>query len=614
MRIRFKQLLSLALVCIMALSCAAMPAFARHQETTYEPVELNLTHQEMLEQSGKYYVHVYGDVYEPLTVTKSVRVDKSYLGEDGKTYDEKDISTRWTASNGKTFEAASPFVTASLKTYTRTSRRVLLTNYYRYVNDKNSSDKTKEGTTARKARENFKAAKEFHDDGATNKSPAADNPFYVAAVYTAVKLVETPVDVYTYSCMDYSESYDEDGLSHSMTLFEKVTRWVEDPEDPAEDGTFTVASMNVDGLPNKLVGITLNGDGPGAEGTKKISKAIAKRGWDFFAVSEDFNYNTELMSALNNNYNAGTHRGKISWLTNNTDGLNLIWKNSLQVTGEKWTKWNKNYSTGIFNTGNGADGMINKGFRYYAVTVAEGVTVDVYILHMDADSDQGDIDARESQLRQLVAAIKASNNHNPIIVMGDTNCRYTRERLQELFHDSLNADPRFEVSDPWVDLAWEGVFPTYGADSIMAQDKGGPYPYPQAEIVDKLFVINNTDSLVRLEARSYTVDESFVGADGTPLADHWPIVVKIAYTVEKPMEEVLPTLNAPVMEAMEEETEEVEVEEPAEETLPEEIAAAEETEEIAEAEEIAVIEEPTEETEEIEESPVEEVVEEQTEE
>ena len=74
--------------------------------------------------------------------------------------------------------------------------------------------------------------------------------------------------------------------------------------------------------------------------------------------------------------------------------MNLIWKNTLAVSGEKWTSWNTHYSTGFLGTGNGADGMIDKGYRYYAVTVAEGVTVDVYILHMDADSDEGDINAR----------------------------------------------------------------------------------------------------------------------------------------------------------------------------------------------------------------------------
>ena len=64
---------------------------------------------------------------------------------------------------------------------------------------------------------------------------------------------------------------------------------------------------------------------------------------------------------------------------------------------------------------------------------------------MDADSDQGDIDARHAQLTQLADAIKASDNENPIIVMGDTNCRYTREDIRAWFMDPINADERFEI-------------------------------------------------------------------------------------------------------------------------------------------------------------------------
>lgn len=292
-------------------------------------------------------------------------------------------------------------------------------------------------------------------------------------------------------------------------------------------GTFTAASMNVDGLPQKIMGITINGDGPGADGTRAISAKLSEMNWDIIGVSEDFNYNTELMTSLGSNYNSGTHRGGVSWLTNDTDGLNLIWKNTISVTGESWTAWNTHYG----NLTNGNDGMIDKGYRYYQAEIDEGVKVDVYILHMDADSDQGDIDARHSQLTQLANAIKASDNGNPIIVMGDTNCRYTRENLKTLFIDEINKDSRFTIQDPWIDLAWDGVYPEVGAESIMAVDKGGRYEYPQAEIVDKLFYINNTDSDVTLTANSYKVVTEFTDADGNALADHWPILVEFSYTV-----------------------------------------------------------------------------------
>ena len=295
-------------------------------------------------------------------------------------------------------------------------------------------------------------------------------------------------------------------------------------------GTFTAVSMNVDGLPQKILGVSLNADGPGSEGTKAISRKMATYGWDIIGVSEDFNYNTELMSALSSNYNSGTHRGGVSWFTNDTDGLNLIWKKSISVSGESWTVWNDEYSSGFAGTGNGADSMIEKGFRFYQATIADGVTVDVYILHMDAASDAQDIAAREKQLTQLREAIKASNNKNPIIVMGDTNCRYTRESLQSIFIDGINADSRFTIQDAWIEKVRNGSYPAKGADALVAVDKGGTYNYPEAEIVDKVFYINNTDSEVQLSAKSYTIATDFTNESGTALADHWPVVVEFEYT------------------------------------------------------------------------------------
>lgn len=301
-----------------------------------------------------------------------------------------------------------------------------------------------------------------------------------------------------------------------------------------QTGTFTAVSMNVDGLPTDLLGfININEGGPGKEGTRAIGQKMAEYNWDIIGVSEDFNYNDELMSSLSANYNAGTYRGGVAWLTNDTDGLNLLWKKSLSVTGEKCTAWNTHYSTGAFGTGNGADGMIDKGFRYYEAEVADGVYVDIYILHMDADSDAGDIEARHAQLTQLADTIKASNNGNPIIIMGDTNCRYTREDIRAWFLDPINADSRFDIQDAWIENIWNGKYPEVGEDALMAKDKGGTYDYPQAEIVDKIFYINNTDSDVELKLDSYSVETSFTGADETALADHWPIVGKFEYTVKQ---------------------------------------------------------------------------------
>lgn len=290
---------------------------------------------------------------------------------------------------------------------------------------------------------------------------------------------------------------------------------------------FSAVAMNVDGLPAKILFVTINGDGPGSAGTKLISQKIAERGWDFVGCSEDFENDTELRSALTGNYNFGTYRSPGSWtkaLTGklNTDGLQFMWRKNHTATNETFVEWKEKYG-GLTD---GANTCLKKGYRYYTLTLDGGIEVDMYILHMDAgtgDDSNGIKHGQyvQKQWAQLVAAIKASNNKRPIIVMGDTNCRYTRiESPKSNFIDVLNADPRFDVHDGWIDKCKGGVYPQQGTPALTVGDLG----YVQGEIVDKLFYINNTDAEVQLTLNQWFVDTQFIKADGTPLADHFPVV------------------------------------------------------------------------------------------
>ncbi len=290
---------------------------------------------------------------------------------------------------------------------------------------------------------------------------------------------------------------------------------------------FSAVAMNVDGLPAKILFVSINGDGPGSAGTKLISQKIAERGWDFVGCSEDFQNDTELRSALTANYNFGTYRAPGSWTKAlsgklDTDGLQFIWKKTHTATNETFVEWTNKYG-GLTD---GANTCLKKGYRYYTLTVAEGFEVDMYILHMDAgtgDDSNGIKHGQtvQKQWAQLVAAIKASNNKRPIIVMGDTNCRYTRiESPKSNFIDVLNADPRFDVHDGWIDKCKGGVYPEQGTPALTVGDLG----YVEGEIVDKVFYINNTDADVQLTLNQWYVDTQFVKADGTPLADHFPVV------------------------------------------------------------------------------------------
>ena len=303
-----------------------------------------------------------------------------------------------------------------------------------------------------------------------------------------------------------------------------------------EEGTFTAVALNVDGLPNKIATVDLNPDGPGADGTKKISQYLASKSYDFIGCSEDFNYHGSLMSALTDNYSSGTVRKTLSisdlpvWQTLqgnfqfDTDGLNLIWKNTLAASNESWTRWNDTEST---------DGnqYVKKGYRHYDMWLGGNATIDVYVLHMDA-GDTNATWARESQWRQLSDAINGSDHTRAKLIIGDTNSRYTREDVITNFINRLSTD--FTMSDVWVEFYRDGVYPTTAMDNLT--DQSTPTNYTNYEIVDKIIYINPTAAnTVRLSPQSFRIEQDYTygNVDGTddttPLGDHRPVVVTFKY-------------------------------------------------------------------------------------
>lgn len=312
---------------------------------------------------------------------------------------------------------------------------------------------------------------------------------------------------------------------------------------------FTVASLNVDGMPKSIsvygvYTVNLNPDATEGPGATAIGNRLRASGFDVVGVSEDFNFHSELWSAAWNNgsgihYNAMTHRNKIDGSRSgilsdylakkpvaDTDGLCLFYRINGGTTiatpsQETYVQWNDHYGY----TDNGADGLIKKGYRYYLITLADGTQFDLYTMHMDADSDPEDNAARASQLTQLVAAIKATHNGRPIVIIGDSNCRYTRDKVKECLIDPLNADSRFTCRDPWIQYGRNNTYPAYGTNSIMASENG----YLRGEVVDKIWYVNNTESAIRVVAESYCQDLSFVDESGSPLCDHKPCVVTFSY-------------------------------------------------------------------------------------
>lgn len=299
-------------------------------------------------------------------------------------------------------------------------------------------------------------------------------------------------------------------------------------------GNFTAATYNVDGLPKKISLVTINGDGPGADGTKNISAKIAQQDWDFIGFSEDFEYHSNLTSSLGS-YTFGTHRGSVDasalYKTLDTDGLEFATRNSTcRFISESWTKFN-DANGGLTS---GANTCIKKGFRHYVVEMNNGVQFDVLITHMNtySSSGSGHINAQHSQLTQIAQYINSIlGNGRPIILMGDTNCRYTRNDFQTYFWGKLNSN--LQAIDPWIVFQWAGVPPTYPSKSLMVSDATGTDSSTdiicentqKGEVVDKIIYVNNPNSNTTITATSYLRDyDRFNG-----LADHMPIVAEFSY-------------------------------------------------------------------------------------
>lgn len=307
-------------------------------------------------------------------------------------------------------------------------------------------------------------------------------------------------------------------LKHLLTLL--LSAFIASAQ--AETHEFTVATYNVDGLPRSMYGIKLNDDGPESEGTTKLSKKLLEADWDIVGLNEDFNFHKEIVSVLGDTYSFGTWKGELSlaaFLANGmrvpSDGLGLAYKKNIQADGETLVEWCE-YS-GYMDKDN--DGLAEKGFRYYLMTMPWGLKMDLYVLHADAGVDQEDADVRVKQFDQLASYILKANTGRPKIIMGDYNCLYDRDELKSYFIDVLNDDDHLTAKDACIEVCNDDTYPvcTHTLDEDVAKRAEG-------EVLDHILYVNDDRSEWRLQALDYQHVMSFVDSDGeTQLSDHEPI-------------------------------------------------------------------------------------------
>ena len=281
--------------------------------------------------------------------------------------------------------------------------------------------------------------------------------------------------------------------------------------------TFTVATLNVDGLPEKLVFLQINPDGPGSAGTLEASRYLLDKGYDIVAVQENFNYHNELYSALANDYDYDEWMGPINVgsigmmnllnLKLETDGLTLFWKKQLRAGEHYREAWTMNY--GKLDHDN--DDLITKGFRRQVLTLADGTEIVVYNLHMDSTNNEDfargedgpDRQARTSQWTQLRNHLLTVLDHRPVIILGDTNSKYDIDDIDGLFFTPINATGTHTAVDVWRELG-----------------KG-----KQREEIDKIIYINPLVEGKCITPVCYRMETDYVDANGKQIGDHRPVTV-----------------------------------------------------------------------------------------
>lgn len=150
-----------------------------------------------------------------------------------------------------------------------------------------------------------------------------------------------------------------------------------------------------------------------------------------------------------------------------------------------------------------ADCLAFKGFSVARTSLAPGVTVDVYNLHMEAGGTPHDEELREDGVTQMVAFMRSNSEGHAVIVGGDFNLHTDEEPDSSTFQRLL---------------AEAGL-----TDVCAALD------CPQPGRIDK-FLFRSSER-VTLAATSWRfATDVFVSPGGEPLSDHDPLEVRFTWS------------------------------------------------------------------------------------
>jgi hypothetical protein len=290
------------------------------------------------------------------------------------------------------------------------------------------------------------------------------------------------------------------------------------------DGTFAVMSYNVKGLPPIPFVI-----GDRSEEMREIAEELEDFhtfdgpyvGMDSVVGLQEvfdqtyYNILTDPETVSYQHFTIKDNRGQFD----TGDGLTVL--SDFDLDNHVRTQWEN--CNGSFNE-DGSDCDTPKGFSFTEVTLEDGAMFHLYTLHADAGQKLQDQEARRANITQLIEAINdRSPEGTPIIVLGDTNSRYTRvgtDNIQDLLTET-------GVTDVWVELRRDGIVP--GAGPSITEDCETTPSTGNCEEVDKIFY-RSGDGLV-FEPKTYQVLRQMFMGTMTPLSDHDPVTVRFDYAI-----------------------------------------------------------------------------------
>lgn len=216
----------------------------------------------------------------------------------------------------------------------------------------------------------------------------------------------------------------------------------------------TIISSNVGGLPIPSVFSENKKVVPKAEVV--LGEMLNESGIDIICIQEDFQFHSLLAKGMTNYpYRTFTSGGIPAG-----DGLNVFSKYPIyNIDRVAWKDFN-----GLLTAAN--DGLTPKGFLKCTVDV-DGLLIDVYDIHTDANGSLDDQKAKRKQFRQLSDYINENSYGRPVLITGDFNCTLHGDRYTN-YYETMIVEQGYR--DAWAEVVNGGdYFRGSNASELIAE-------------------------------------------------------------------------------------------------------------------------------------------------